>query len=159
MYSSTYIWAKVLAHMEQKLTDTIVTTWFDDTEVLELTDQKLVLYSPTVFRKDMIVSRCETYIKDALKELFDMDLELVVLDDTEIEAYRSSKKKPRFIEFNPQFTFDNFIVGQLLERRLGVFLAQKRGLAELSGELIQFPGLFQRADGRHLPHGRVDDLG
>lgn len=45
MYSSTYIWAKVLAHMEQKLTDTIVTTWFDDTEVLELTDQKLVLYS------------------------------------------------------------------------------------------------------------------
>ena len=111
MYSSTYIWAKVLAHMEQKLTDTIVTTWFDDTEVLELTDQKLVLYSPTIFRKDMIVSRCETYIKDALKELFDMDLELVVLDDTEIEAYRSSKKKPRFIEFNPQFTFDNFIVG------------------------------------------------
>ena len=95
MYSSTYIWAKVLAHMEQKLTDTIVTTWFDDTEVLELTDQKLVLYSPTVFRKDMIVSRCETYIKDALKELFDMDLELVVLDDTEIEAYRSSKKNPR----------------------------------------------------------------
>ena len=111
LYSSTYIWAKVLAHMEQKLTDTIVTTWFDDTEVLELTDQKLVLYSPTVFRKVMIVSRCETYIKDALKELFDMDLELVVLDDTEIEAYRSSKKKPRFIEFNPQFTFDNFIVG------------------------------------------------
>ena len=111
LYSSTYIWAKVLAHMEQKLTDTIVTTWFDDTEVLELTDQKLVLYSPTVFRKDMIVSRCETYIKDALKELFDMDLELVVLDDTEIEAYRSSKKKPLFIEFNPQFTFDNFIVG------------------------------------------------
>ena len=111
LYSSTYIWAKVLAHMEQKLTDTIVTTWFDDTEVLELTDQKLVLYSPTVFRKDMIISRCETYIKDALKELFDMDLELVVLDDTEIEAYRSSKKKPRFIEFNPQFTFDNFIVG------------------------------------------------
>ena len=111
LYSSTYIWAKVLAHMEQKLTDTIVTTWFDDTEVLELTDQKLVLYSPTVFRKDMIISRCKTYIKDALKELFDMDLELVVLDDTEIEAYRSSKKKPRFIEFNPQFTFDNFIVG------------------------------------------------
>jgi len=97
--------------MEQQLTPAVVSTWFDDTEVLELTDQKLVLFSPSTFRKDMIVSRCETYIKDALKELFDMDLELVVLDDTEIEAYRSSKKKPRFIEFNPQFTFDNFIVG------------------------------------------------
>lgn len=111
MYSSTYIWAKVLAHMEQKLTDTIVTTWFDDTEVLELTDQKLVLYSPTVFRKDMIVSRCAVYIQEALKDLFDMELELIVLDETQIDAYRSRKKKPRFIEFNPQFTFDNFIVG------------------------------------------------
>ena len=57
MYSSTYIWAKVLGHMEQQLTAAVVSTWFDDTEVLELTDQKLVLYSPSTFRKDMIVSR------------------------------------------------------------------------------------------------------
>ena len=35
--------------------------------------------------------------------------------------------------------------GKLLQRCLRVFPAQKRGLAELSGELIQFPGLFQRA--------------
>ena len=37
MYSSTYIWAKVLGHMEQQLTPAVVSTWFDDTEVLELT--------------------------------------------------------------------------------------------------------------------------
>ena len=111
MYSSTYIWAKVLGHMEQQLTPAVVSTWFDDTEVLELTDQKLVLFSPSTFRKDMIVSRCAVYIQEALKDLFDMELELIVLDETQIDAYRSRKKKPRFIEFNPQFTFDNFIVG------------------------------------------------
>lgn len=60
----------------------------------------------------MIVSRCAVYIQEALKDLFDMELELIVLDETQIDAYRSRKKKPRFIEFNPQFTFDNFIVGQ-----------------------------------------------
>ena len=108
MYSSTYIWAKVLGHMEQQLTPAVVSTWFDDTEVLELTDQKLVLFSPSTFRKDMIVSRCAVYIQEALKDLFDMELELIVLDETQIDAYRSRKKKPRFIEFNPQFTFDNF---------------------------------------------------
>ena len=111
MYSSTYIWAKVLGHMEQQLTPAVVSTWFDDTEVLELTDQKLVLFSPSTFRKDMIVSRCAVYIQEALKDLFDMELELIVLDETQIDAYRSRKKKPRFIESNPQFTFDNFIVG------------------------------------------------
>ena len=113
MYSSTYIWAKVLGHMEQQLTPAVVSTWFDDTEVLELTDQKLVLFSPSTFRKDMIVSRCAVYIQEALKDLFDMELELIVLDETQIDAYRSRKKKPRFIEFNPQFTFDNplFIYG------------------------------------------------
>ena len=97
--------------MEQQLTPAVVSTWFDDTEVLELTDQKLVLFSPSTFRKDMIVSRCAVYIQEALKDLFDMELELIVLDETQIDAYRSRKKKPRFIEFNPQFTFDNFIVG------------------------------------------------
>ena len=111
MYSSTYIGAKVLGHMEQQLTPAVVSTWFDDTEVLELTDQKLVLFSPSTFRKDMIVSRCAVYIQEALKDLFDMELELIVLDETQIDAYRSRKKKPRFIEFNPQFTFANFIVG------------------------------------------------
>ena len=111
MYSSTYIWAKVLGHMEQQLTAAVVSTWFDDTEVLELTDQKLVVYAPSTFRKDMIVSRCSVYIQEALKDLFDLDLELVVLDETQIEAYRAGNKKPQFMEFNPQFTFENFIVG------------------------------------------------
>ena len=46
MYSTAYVWAKVLGHMEARLTPQVVSTWFDDTEILELTDQKLVLYSP-----------------------------------------------------------------------------------------------------------------
>ena len=64
MYSSTYIWAKVLGHMEQQLTPAVVSTWFDDTEVLELTDQKLVLFSPSTFRKSIFRRRsriCSTW--------------------------------------------------------------------------------------------------
>ena len=55
MYSTAYVWAKVLGHMEARLTPQVVSTWFDDTEILELTDQKLVLYSPSTFRKDIIL--------------------------------------------------------------------------------------------------------
>lgn len=51
MYSSAYVWAKVLGHMESRLTPQVVSTWFDDTEILELTDEKLVLYSPLLLPK------------------------------------------------------------------------------------------------------------
>ena len=68
MYSSAYVWAKVLGHMESRLTPQVVSTWFDDTEILELTDEKLVLYSPSSFRKDIILRRCVGYIKEAMQE-------------------------------------------------------------------------------------------
>lgn len=111
MYSTAYVWAKVLGHMEARLTPQVVSTWFDDTEILELTDQKLVLYSPSTFRKDIILRRCTGYIKEAMQDIFQMNVEIEVLDETEIEAYRGRSQKPEFIEFNPQFTFDNFVVG------------------------------------------------
>lgn len=111
MYSSAYVWAKVLAHMENLLSPTVISTWFDDAEVVELTDQKLVLYSPSEFRKDIIETRCATYIQDAMQELFDMKVEVQVLTTDEMEAYRTKGKKPSFIEYNPQFTFDRFVVG------------------------------------------------
>ncbi|MGN1025877.1 MAG: DnaA ATPase domain-containing protein, partial [Faecousia sp.] len=111
MYSSAYVWAKVLAHMENRLSSTVVSTWFDDAEVVELTEHKLVLYSPSEFRKDIIERRCTPHIKDAMKELFEMDVEVEVLTGDEMDAYRNKGKKPQFIEYNPQFTFDRFIVG------------------------------------------------
>ena len=111
MYSSAYVWAKVLGHMESKLTAPLISTWFDDTEVVELTDNRLVLYSPSAYRKDIILRRCADYIKDAMQDLFGVTIELSVLDEEELQAFKEKNKKAEFIEFNPQFTFDKFVVG------------------------------------------------
>ena len=111
MYSSAYVWAKILGHMESRLSATVISTWFDDAEVVELTQDKLVLYSPSQFRRETIMRRCEGYIRDAMKDLFGQDIQLEVFGDEELNAYRNKDKKPEFIEFNPQFTFDNFVVG------------------------------------------------
>ena len=111
MYASSYVWAKVLAHMENLLTPTVISTWFDDAEVVELTENKLVLCSPSEFRKEIIETRCVPYIRDAMKELFQMDVEVQVLSKDELDLYHNRNKKPQFIEYNPQFTFDRFIVG------------------------------------------------
>ena len=111
MYASSYVWAKVLSHMENLLTPTVISTWFDDAEVVELTENKLVLCSPSEFRKDIIERRCIPYIQDAMKELFQMDVEVQVLSKEDLDQYHNRNKKPQFIEYNPQFTFDRFIVG------------------------------------------------
>ena len=81
MYSSAYVWAKVLGHMESRLTPQVVSTWFDDTEILELTDEKLVLYSPSSFRKDIILRRCVGYIKEAMLQLSGEIEEAAIIQD------------------------------------------------------------------------------
>ena len=111
MYSSAYVWAKVVSHMEDRLGALTVSTWFDDAEVVELNEEQLIIYSATEFRQDFIRRRCTEYIQDALKEIFHSDAKLVVFGDEELAAYRSKGAKKSSMEFNPQFTFDNFVVG------------------------------------------------
>ena len=111
MYSSAYVWAKVLGLLESRLTPTVVSTWFDDAEVVELTGDKLVLYTPSAYRKDIINRRCLDYVKDAMRDLFNMEVEVEVLDDTDMRAYRAKSSRTEPFEFNPQFSFDTFVVG------------------------------------------------
>ena len=66
MFSSAYVWAKVLSFLEEQLTSITVSTWFDDAEVVELNEQELILYSPTEFRREIIRRRCTDHIQDAL---------------------------------------------------------------------------------------------
>ena len=47
MYSSAYVWAKVLSHMEERLGAVTVSAWFDDAEVVELNENNLIPVSYT----------------------------------------------------------------------------------------------------------------
>lgn len=111
MYSNAYVWSRVLAYLEQHSPAVAVASFFDDAEVAELTDEKLVLYSPSPFRKDVILNRYTNLIKDAMRELFQTEIELVVLDEDEFPQYSLGSKRRAFVEFNSQYTFDTFVVG------------------------------------------------
>lgn len=111
MYSSAYVWAKVLSHMEERLGAVTVSAWFDDAEVVELNENNLILYSPSDFRREIIRRRCTDYIQDALKEVFNSDAKLMVFGDEELDSFKQKGKSVSSMDFNPQFTFDNFVVG------------------------------------------------
>ena len=110
MYSSAYVWAKVLSHMEERLSPVTVSAWFDDAEVVELTEDHLILYSPSDFRREIIRQK-QNYIHEALQEIFNSNAKLIVFGDKELAARKNKGKSPSSMDFNPQFTFDNFVVG------------------------------------------------
>ena len=111
MYSSAYVWAKVLSYLENQLGAVIISAWFDDAEVVELTEDQLILYTPSEYRREIIRQKCMNYIQDALKEIFDSDAKVLIFGESELTAYRTKGKQTTSMDFNPQFTFDNFVVG------------------------------------------------
>ena len=111
MYSSAYVWAKILGHLESTLGTVIVSNSFDDAEVVELNEEQLILYSPSEFRVEVIRRRYAKIIEDALKEIFDSNAKVIVLGDTEMKAYKEKDNVPTAMDFNPQFSFENFVVG------------------------------------------------
>ena len=111
MYATAYVWAKVLRHVEERLDAVTVSAYFDDAEVVELNEEQLILYSPNEFRKEFILRRYREYIQDALKEIFNSDAKLLVFGDEELEAYKKKENPASSMDFNPQFSFENFVVG------------------------------------------------
>ena len=111
MYSNAYVWSRVLTYLEQHSPAVAVTSYFDDAEIVELDESKLVIYSPSPFRKDVILNRYTQLLRQAMQELFQTEVELVVLDEDELPQYSMKKRRRSSTFFNSQYTFDTFVVG------------------------------------------------
>ena len=111
MYASAYVWAKIISYLEEHITASTTAGYFDDAELIELNEEQLILYSPSDFRRDIIRRRFSAFIQDALKEIFQSDAKLLVFGDEELNAYRAKGGKANAMDFNPQFSFENFVVG------------------------------------------------
>lgn len=109
MNSAAEIWNRVLSLMEGPLTSTTLNTWFDDTEALSLTPDRLTLYTPSDFKRDIITSRYLPNIQQALRELFSADIEVTVLGQG--EKPQGDPHRGDFLPRTEEYTFDTFVVG------------------------------------------------
>ena len=64
------IWETVLELLQNEMTPTTIKTWFDDVEAVALEEDEFVIYSPTPWKRDIVVSRYAKYIENALENLF-----------------------------------------------------------------------------------------
>lgn len=102
----TYLWTKVLMHLENRSSKDSIDTWFDDAEVIGLIDDTLVIYSPSLFSRQVIREKCMPHILEALNEIGAHSIRFEVWGDAELTAHRINT----LLGNKPQFTFDNFII-------------------------------------------------
>ncbi len=116
MNSIQDIWSGVLHILSGKLTITSINTWFADCTPIDLKDGTLVIHTTTPFKRGILQSRFESEIKDALRELFSCDFELLILAGDELDDYQKEQEDKKKAEMSlpemDDYTFENFIVGK-----------------------------------------------
>jgi len=110
MNSAADVWNKVLKILSEDLTETAISTWFDDCRAVELTENRIILHTPSVFKKSVIESRFIGTIKSALTEIFSGDYDVIVLDDEGLKDMTEATGDSVYMYID-EYTFENFIVG------------------------------------------------
>lgn len=125
------IWNSVMAVLGTELTTTSINTWFSDCKPVEITSSRLVLYSPTEFKRNIINTRFASTITTILADLFSCPFELLVLAGDELDEYESSDETDDNLPEVAGYTFDRFVVGNSnkFAHAAAVGVAEKPGKA------------------------------
>ncbi|NCE63816.1 chromosomal replication initiator protein DnaA [Pseudoflavonifractor sp. 524-17] len=114
MNSPADVWTMILSLMEADMTATTINTWFDDAKAISLDASRFVLYTPSNFKRDIILSRYVPTIQKALHELFSADFDVTVLGEGELEEFSAAQpapEEPSFLPGTEEYTFERFVVG------------------------------------------------
>lgn len=105
------VWKNILDILSNDLTATSINTWFSDCKPVEISDTRLVLYTPTDFKRNIINQRFSATITAALSDLFSCPFDLLVLAEDELDDYEKTSEKDDSLPEVAGYTFDKFIVG------------------------------------------------
>jgi len=127
MNSATDVWGRVLGILRTDLTETAIATWFDDCRAVELSDSRLFLHTPSVFKKSVIEGRFIGTIKSALREIFSGDYDVIILDDDGLSSMTDAASESEYM-YVDEYTFENFVVGNSNKFAHAAALAVGEGL-------------------------------
>ena len=113
MNSVADIWTNVLTQLKRDLSETTISTWFDELEAVEIRDFTFYLHCPNDFKKGYVESLFLDNIKAVLHDIFSHDFDVRILDDEEMALFRSpdQDKRPASAFDSEEFTFETFVVG------------------------------------------------
>ena len=112
MQSVSDIWDMILARLREDLSPTTIKTWFDDTTVVALEGNEIILHCPNAFKRSNIQDRFLPNIEECLKDIFSSDIAVRLLDDEQLQRLQSQEEqKPSSMMDSGEFTFETFVVG------------------------------------------------
>ena len=86
MNSVADIWKIVLSRLSQDLSETTISTWFDEVEAVSIKDRTLYLHCPNDFKRSTIESMFSDRIKDSLRDIYSADFDVKLLSTAESTA-------------------------------------------------------------------------
>ncbi len=112
MQSVNDIWLMILDRLRGELSETTIKTWFDETSVVKLAGNTLVLHCPNDFKRSNIQDRFVGNIKAALLDIFSTEFSVQLLDnDGLVNLSDTSDSSPKSLMESGEFTFDSFVIG------------------------------------------------
>lgn len=135
------LWKIILEKLELSVSNVSFVMWIKPLKIIDYTENKtLVLSTKSTFAKNQLLRGYFDKIKNVAREVFGEDLEIDVLDPQEEEAYlKNNRPKTKVVDsedqknpFDPEFTFDNFVVGKCNQ----YVYAAARAVAENPGRKI-----------------------
>ena len=113
MNSVADIWKIVLSRLSQDLSETTISTWFDEVEAVSIKDRTLYLHCPNDFKRSTIESMFSDRIKDSLRDIYSADFDVKLLSTAESTTlFEPEVKKSTALLDSGEFTFDTFVVGE-----------------------------------------------
>jgi len=124
------VWRKVQDILRKDLTETAISTWFDDCSAVELKSSRLILHTPAQYIKETIEERFTGTIRSALNELFSTDdFEVIILDNEGLKAMNDATDEPDYLGID-EYTFEYFVVGNSNKFAHAAALAVSEGKRE-----------------------------
>ena len=112
MQSVNDIWSMIMGRLREELSETTIKTWFDETTVIRLTANTLILHCTNSFKRTNIQDRFVKNIKAALLDIFSAEFEVLLVDDDELTKLDAPQSNtPKSLMESGEFTFESFVVG------------------------------------------------
>lgn len=135
----------VLDELRKLYAGTIITLWFDKMEILELSDSEVLLSFPKS-RKLFVEANYLTVLTDTFSSIMGVPVKLKLTSPEDAEPEKAPEPEPEpekkknayHTRFNPNYTFDTFIVGKSNQLAQTASLAVARNPFHLNNPLYLY---------------------
>lgn len=141
-------WNKILSEIKNRIEDSAFETWFEPTSYIGEENDTLYIKVPNSYFKDWLSFHYSRMLNDCSQELFSKILEIkYICDETPASFLRNSPEERKVQQaiiqtanLNPNYTFENFVVGSCNQFAHAAALAVSKNPAKSYNPLYIYGG-------------------